>query len=191
VQRRYPNLSTLRNQPATEDGEDGLYRRFPNRQAVEIPSALHCRTYERVSGWGWPDETQSWNWHGQEGKPLQVAVYSRCDSVRLELNRKMIGEKSVSSATKLTAKFDVPYQPGELRGRCKTLSVICLSSLRPSPSGVRRSEGERSEPSAAEPRRGKDAPRAKNWSRAGHRGFLLGCRETQPTQNPNDPPKQS
>ena len=78
-----------------------------------------------------------------------------------------------------------------INGRCKMLSVICLSSLRPYPSGVRRSEGERSEPSAAEPRRGKDAPRAKNWSRAGHRGFMLGCHETQPTQNPNDPPNQS
>src|SRR6266568_6470115 len=74
---------------------------------------------------------------------------------------------------------------------CKTLSVICLSSLRLHPSGVRRSRGERSEPSAAEPRRGGGAPRAKNWSRAGHTGFLLGCHETHPTQNQNDPPKQS
>ena len=46
---------------------------------------------------------------------MQVAVYSRCDSVRLELNGKVIGEKPVSAATKLTAKFDVPYDPGELR----------------------------------------------------------------------------
>jgi hypothetical protein len=36
---------------------------------------------------------------------------------------------------------------------CKSVSVNCLSSLRLHPSGVRRSEGERSEPSAAEPRR--------------------------------------
>ena len=60
-------------------------------------------------------------------------------------------------------------------GRCKFLSVICCSSIRPSPSGVRRSEGERSEPSGVEPRKGMDVPRTKNWSRAGHRGFLLGC----------------
>ena len=45
--------------------------------------------------------------------------------------------------------------------RCKPASVNCLSSLRLHPSGVRRSE-----PSAAEPRRREDAPRAKNWSRA-------------------------
>jgi hypothetical protein len=73
---------------------------------------------------------------------------------------------------------------------CKTLSVNWLSSLRLHPSGVRRSGGERSEPSAAEPRRGGGAPRAKNWSRAGQDGFLLGCRQTHPTQNHNDPPKQ-
>ena len=62
-------------------------------------------------------------------------------------------------------------------GWCKSVSVNCLSSLRLAPSGVRRSEGERSEPSAAEPRRGQGAPRAKSWSRAGHIGFLLGCRK--------------
>jgi RHS repeat-associated protein len=38
--------------------------------------------------------------------------------------------------------------------RCKTASVNCSSSIRLHPSGVRRSEGERSEPSAAEPRKG-------------------------------------
>ncbi|MFO1514620.1 MAG: glycoside hydrolase family 2 TIM barrel-domain containing protein [Verrucomicrobiota bacterium] len=70
---------------------------------------------EKVSGWGWPDESQSWNWSGQEGKPLQVSVYSRCDTVRLELNGKVVGERQVSPATKLTAKFNVPYAPGELR----------------------------------------------------------------------------
>ncbi|MGC3990682.1 MAG: DUF4982 domain-containing protein [Chthoniobacteraceae bacterium] len=35
--------------------------------------------------------------------------------MRLELNGKVIGEKPASEATELTAKFDVPYAPGELR----------------------------------------------------------------------------
>jgi beta-galactosidase len=35
--------------------------------------------------------------------------------VRLELNGKLIGEQPVSRATKLTAHFEVPYAPGELR----------------------------------------------------------------------------
>ena len=64
---------------------------------------------------------------------MQVAVYSRCDSVRLELNGKVIGEKPVSAATKLTARFDVPYQAGELRavglinGKEVANTVLCTA----------------------------------------------------------------
>jgi beta-galactosidase len=92
---------------------DVVWGRSQLEMAVHAPIPEGQR--ERVSGWGWPDEAQSWNWPGQEGKPLQVTVYSRCESVRLELNGKAIGEKPVSAATKLTAKFDVPYAPGELK----------------------------------------------------------------------------
>ena len=85
---------------------------------------------EIISMWGWPEELKSWNWEGNEGKPMQVSIYSRCDEVRLELNGKVIGTKPVSkesssgaimenisqnrSITALTAHFEVPYQPGEL-----------------------------------------------------------------------------
>lgn len=69
---------------------------------------------EIVSFWGWPNEWKSWNWEGNEGNPMQVSVYSRCNEVRLELNGKEIGTKQVSEETKLTARFDVPYLPGEL-----------------------------------------------------------------------------
>jgi beta-galactosidase len=92
---------------------DVVWRRSQIEMAVHTPLPTGVR--ENVSGWGWPDESRSWTWPGQEGKPLQVAVYSRCDAVRLKLNGKVIGEKPVSAATKLTAKFDVPYAPGELQ----------------------------------------------------------------------------
>ncbi|HLP76999.1 MAG TPA: glycoside hydrolase family 2 TIM barrel-domain containing protein, partial [Candidatus Paceibacterota bacterium] len=92
---------------------DVVWRRSQIEMAVHTP--LPDGAFERVSGWGWPDEARSWNWSGREGKPLQVVVYSRCESVRLELNGKVIGEKPVSAATKLMAKFDVPYETGELR----------------------------------------------------------------------------
>jgi beta-galactosidase len=69
---------------------------------------------EVVSRWGWPEEFPSWNWSGHEGQFLQVSVYSTCDEVRLELNNQIIGSKEVSEETKLTARFEVPYQPGEL-----------------------------------------------------------------------------
>jgi len=76
-----------------------------------IPSGMK----ELVSYWGWPDEQQSWNWAGSEGQKLQVNVYSNYPEVRLELNGKVIGTKPISSETKLTAAFDVPYEAGELK----------------------------------------------------------------------------
>jgi len=85
---------------------------------------------EVVSMWGWPEEWKSWNWEGNEGKPLQVSVYSRCDQVRLELNGKVIGTKDISGenppkpqmsnpmnsrkVAALAAYFEVPYEAGDL-----------------------------------------------------------------------------
>jgi beta-galactosidase len=41
---------------------------------------------EVVSLWGWPDEWPSWNWKGNEGKPIQVRVFTKASHVKLELN---------------------------------------------------------------------------------------------------------
>jgi beta-galactosidase len=76
-----------------------------------IPSGMK----EVVSFWGWPDEQQSWNWTGNEGQKLQVNVYSNYPEVRLELNGKVIGTKTISAGTKLTASFEVPFETGELK----------------------------------------------------------------------------
>ena len=69
---------------------------------------------ESVSAWGWPDELASWTWPGNEGKTMQVNVYSKCDSVRLELNGKEIATNQVNS-NRWTARFEVPYAAGELK----------------------------------------------------------------------------
>ncbi|MFY9152186.1 MAG: glycoside hydrolase family 2 TIM barrel-domain containing protein [Prolixibacteraceae bacterium] len=81
--------------------------------AVHAP--IPAEMFENVSFWGWPDEQQSWNWAGNEGKKLQVNVYSSYPEVRLELNGKEIATKPVSADTKLTASFEVPYEAGELK----------------------------------------------------------------------------
>jgi len=70
---------------------------------------------ETVSYWGWSDEQQSWNWKGSEGSSLKVSVYSNYPEIRLELNGKVIGTKAVSTDTRLTATFEVPYEAGELK----------------------------------------------------------------------------
>ena len=79
---------------------------------VHRPMAEGSR--ESVSGWGWPDELASWTWPGSEGKMIQVNVYSKCDSVRLELNGKELATKQVNDR-RLTASFEVPYTAGELK----------------------------------------------------------------------------
>lgn len=70
---------------------------------------------ESLSGWGWPDELPSWNWTGNEGKLMQVRVFTKASRVRLELNGKMIGEKELSESDKFIAVFEVPFEPGELQ----------------------------------------------------------------------------
>jgi len=69
---------------------------------------------EIISNWGWPEEWKNWNWEGSEGKPIQVRVFSGCEEVQLELNGKVVAKKPVSEDTKLTAAFELNYQPGEL-----------------------------------------------------------------------------
>lgn len=53
-----------------------------------------------------------WTWTGQEGKELQVEVYSRYESVRLYLNGRLLGEKPTAANNQYKAVFSVPYTPG-------------------------------------------------------------------------------
>lgn len=70
---------------------------------------------EIVSQWGWPNEWQSWNWAGNEGKIMDVRVFSNYPLIRLELNGKVIGEQKAGDETKLIAIFKVPYEAGTLK----------------------------------------------------------------------------
>ncbi len=64
------------------------------------------------SKWHWLDATDDWNWPGNEGKVLEVSVYSSCDQVELFLNGKSLGRKPTNRTTKFIASWQVPYQPG-------------------------------------------------------------------------------
>jgi beta-galactosidase len=57
----------------------------------------------------------SWTWAGEEGKPLEVEVYSGAEKVQLFLNGKLIGEKPTGRAQEFKAVFAVPYAPGVLK----------------------------------------------------------------------------
>jgi beta-galactosidase len=65
--------------------------------------------------WGWPDVWPNWNWPGRAGETFQVIVYSACEKVELFLNGRSLGTQPTTRAERLTATFEVPYEPGELK----------------------------------------------------------------------------
>jgi len=102
---------------------------------LEVHAPVPPGDSEVMFPWSWPDERPSWTWPGSEGAPLQVSVYTRAEAVRLELNGRTVGEQPVSlergaagisaarPVTALVARFDVPYEPGELRAVALTGGV--------------------------------------------------------------------
>lgn len=66
------------------------------------------------SKWHWFDAVASWNWKGNEGKLLEVNVYSSCEQVELFLNGKSLGKKQTNRSTKFMATWQVPYEPGTI-----------------------------------------------------------------------------
>jgi len=81
-------------------------------------------------GWAVYPTLPTWNWPGQEGKELQVEVYSGVEKVQLYLNDKLIGEKPAGRDQEFKAVFTVPYTPGTLKavglrgGRAVAESVL-------------------------------------------------------------------
>ena len=73
---------------------------------------------EIVSHFGFPDLLKCWNWAGHEGEKMQVVVYTRCKTVKLELNGKIVGEQAIDDSKSITAKFEVPYAAGKLVAHC-------------------------------------------------------------------------
>lgn len=69
----------------------------------------------KLTSWAvWPT-WESWTWPGQEGKNLEVEVYSKYPKVRLYLNDKVIGEKETGLSQEFKATFVIPYASGELK----------------------------------------------------------------------------
>ncbi|MEO6550857.1 MAG: glycoside hydrolase family 2 TIM barrel-domain containing protein [Ferruginibacter sp.] len=63
--------------------------------------------------YNFPDQLKSWSFAGEEGKKMQVFVYSRAQKVTLELNGKVVGEQTMQP-NNITAQFDVTYEPGTI-----------------------------------------------------------------------------
>jgi beta-galactosidase len=89
------------------NGGDRVYAtvRLPETEDKKI-IAIMWATYPTLPSWTWP---------GQEGKPLDVEVYSGAEKVQLFLNDKLIGEKPTGREQEFKAVFSVPYAPGTLK----------------------------------------------------------------------------
>lgn len=82
--------------------------------------------YQNLSHW-----TQSpmvhivphWNFHGLEGQPIPVTVYTNCDELELLCNGTVLARKSIEPCGH--GEFSVPYAPGtlEVRGYRKGVQV--------------------------------------------------------------------
>lgn len=89
---------------------------------VRLPEPEGKKTV--VAGWAVYPTLPSWTWPGQEGKTMQVDVYSGVEKVRLFLNDKPVGEKPAGREQEFKAMFEVPYAPG-------TLKVVGIRGDRP------------------------------------------------------------
>ena len=79
--------------------------RLPEPEGKKIIATMWA-TYPTLPSWSWP---------GQEGKTMQVEVYSGTEKVKLFLNGKLIGERPTGVDQEFKATFSVPYAPGTLR----------------------------------------------------------------------------
>ncbi len=107
------------------NGGDRVYAtvRLPEPEGKKI-IAIMWATYPTLPSWTWP---------GQEGKDLEVEVYSGAEKVQLFLNDKLIGEKPTGRDQEFKAVFSVPYAPGTLKavglrsGRAVAESILATT----------------------------------------------------------------
>jgi beta-galactosidase len=90
-----------------------------------VPSFPLNPKKEKWSKWEWHDVVASWNWEGNEGKSMDVEVYSSCEVAELYLNGKSLGKKKTDRSTEWIAKWEVPYEPGllEVKGFDRQVEV--------------------------------------------------------------------
>ncbi len=108
------DLDLIGNRKAASYYQDIVWRRSSVEMLVHRPMPDGMK--EAIAPWGFADEIKSWSWPGQEGKKMQVHVYTRSKKVKLELNGKVIAEQMVPDSS-ITATFEIAYQPGTLVAR--------------------------------------------------------------------------
>lgn len=82
--------------------------------------------------WSFYDHIPSWNWKGQEGKPVALQVYSDAESVEVLVNGSSLGIKPAGKECGYITEYETVYTPGTLTVRAyrdgKTVGENNLSS---------------------------------------------------------------
>jgi beta-galactosidase len=82
--------------------------------ARDLPDRDLFKGNEAALDWSLEDLHPSWTWPGQEGKPLEVVVYSEFPEIELFLNGQSLGRKAVGVETEYKVEYQVPYAAGRL-----------------------------------------------------------------------------
>ena len=97
----------------------GVYRRIvwgSRETAVFSYDPAVSGKAETLSNWGFPGVWKRWRWQGQEGRPVDLAVFSSAEEVELLVNGVSLGRKKAGEALiqdmPLTFRFRTEYQPG-------------------------------------------------------------------------------
>ncbi len=64
--------------------------------------------------WTFTDAAGTWTWHGYEGKPIIVEVYSAGDEAELLINDHSCGRRPAGRSVGFVTKFDTIYEPGTI-----------------------------------------------------------------------------
>lgn len=105
------DLDLIGNRKSASYNQAVVWRNSPIEMLVHRPIPDSMK--EAIATWGMPEELKSWTWPEQEGKKIQVNVYSRSKIIKLELNGKVIDEQTIPDSS-ITATFEIVYQPGVL-----------------------------------------------------------------------------
>jgi beta-galactosidase len=80
----------------------------------DLPDRFMYEVTQPHLDWSLDDVHPSWTWPGQEGKPLEVVVYSEFPEVELFLNGKSLGRRQVGLQTEYKTAYQVPYAAGQI-----------------------------------------------------------------------------
>jgi beta-galactosidase len=106
------DLDLIGQQRPQSLARDVVWGLSPLEVAVQRP--MPDGKQERPFLWGWRDELESWTWPGAEGKPLDVSIFTLADRVTIELNGRMMEDRSMTPEKSASIRIPVPYQPGRL-----------------------------------------------------------------------------